>query len=118
MTETEDKPKKKRTYKRKYTRKPAVAVVDEAPIIDRDGMEAIVEPEVAPAPDGETEDLEAVVMGDILINDPEKRETAPAITMSKVAPPMFNVPAKEKKTRKVWGDGAILMSSRRRQGSR
>lgn len=115
----EDKPKKKRVYKRKYTRKPKPPVVvndaeekaePEAPVTDRDGMEAIVEPEAV------CEDLEAAVAEDVKLTEPAPKGEADAIVMTSVAPRQFRVPRQEKKTRKVWGDGAILMSSSRRRG--
>lgn len=94
----EDKPKK-RTYKRKYTRKPPVVVNDPEP-------EPVIESEAEPV----TEDLEAVLMKDVIPSEPIKREDMEAVTMATTRPHSFRLPTAEKKTRKVWGDGAILMS--------
>jgi hypothetical protein len=101
-TTLEDKPKK-RTYKRKYTRKPK----ETPPVVVNDpDPEPTVEPEAEPV----TEDLEAVLMKDITPSEPIKREDTEGITMTGMVPRTFRMPTKEKKTRKVWGEGAILMS--------
>jgi hypothetical protein len=110
-TTSEDKPKKKHSYKRKYMRKPKgempAVVTDTVPVTDRDGMEAIVEPEIVPV----TEDLEAVLMKDVVLSGPVKREDLGAVTMATVKPHSFRLPVMEKKTKKVWGKGAVLMSN-------
>lgn len=120
---SEDKPKK-RTYKRKYTRKPKppVAVTDEVPITDCEGMEAIVEPEkVEPLPvDQHRGDLDAkAITMDIVpsvgpaLND-DFIATEPKdikITMQNTSPKGFPwQKPKEKKT--IRGlSGMISMSS-------
>ena len=124
MLETsETKTKKKR---RKYVRKakqvpPAVVTDTEAPITDRDGMEAIVEPGVpGEIVEPNREDLDIIVMGDILpsagsLPDPVPGEPQEInITMQRVSPRKFNFKPKEKKTAKLPALTMSKLPSRRK----
>ena len=115
------KSKKRKSYYKRKTPKPPVTEPEAAPVTDRDGMEAIVEPAAPPVADTHREDLksEVITMGAVIPSvgpalgegfiPAETKE--PGITMQNTSPATF--PWQKPKEKKTAAPPMITMSSLR-----